>query len=209
MKQNEITEAYNCSAKTYAEKCFNELEYKPLDRQLLDRFAQLTQKKGIVCDIGCGPGEVATYLTAKGCKVVGIDISEYMINEAKRLNTEIEYLVDDMFNLKTAEEHFAGICSFYSIVNFQYDDIKRILKEYHRVLINNGLLLIAFHIEEKEIHVDDFWGSGKPLDFYYFNENVILGMLKEAGFKIIEALVRFPYEHEYPSKRAYILGEKI
>ena len=209
MKQNEITEAYNCSAKTYAEKCFNELEYKPLDRQLLDRFAQLTQKKGIVCDIGCGPGEVATYLTAKGCKVVGIDISEYMINEAKRLNTEIEYLVDDMFNLKTAEEHFAGICSFYSIVNFQYDDIKRILKEYHRVLINNGLLLIAFHIEEKEIHVDDFWGSGKPLDFYYFNENVILGMLKEAGFKIIEALVRFPYEQEYPSKRAYILGEKI
>ena len=199
MKQNEITEAYNCSAKTYAEKCFNELEYKPLDRQLLDRFAQLTQKKGIVCDIGCGPGEVATYLTAKGCKVVGIDISEYMINEAKRLNTEIEYLVDDMFNLKTAEEHFAGICSFYSIVNFQNDDIKRILKEYHRVLINNGLLLIAFHIEEKEIHVDDFWGSGKPLDFYYFSENVILEMLKEAGFKIIEALVRFPYEQEYPS----------
>ena len=209
MKQNEITEAYNCSAKTYAEKCFNELEYKPLDRQLLDRFAQLTKKKGIVCDIGCGPGEVANYLSTKGCKVAGIDISECMINEAKRLNTEIEFIVDDTFNLRTAKEYFAGICSFYAIVNFQYDDIKRILKEYHRVLINNGLLLIAFHIEEKEIHVDDFWGSGKPLDFYYFNENVILGMLKEAGFKIIEALVRFPYEQEYPSKRAYILGEKI
>jgi ubiquinone/menaquinone biosynthesis C-methylase UbiE len=208
MKQNEITEAYDYSAKTYVEKCFKELDYKPLDRQLLDRFAQLTKNKGIVCDIGCGPGEVANYIFLKGCKVIGIDISNNMINEAKIMNTEIEFITDDMFDLKIDDEYFAGICSFYAIVNFKYDDIKRIFKEYYRVLNKNGLLLIAFHVEEKEIHVDDFFGSGKPLDFYYFNENIILEMLKEAGFKIIEALVRFPYEQEYPSKRAYIFGEK-
>ena len=67
MKQNEITEAYDSSAKAYVQKCFNELDYKPLDRQLLYRFAQLTNNKGIVCDIGCGPGEVANYLYSKGC----------------------------------------------------------------------------------------------------------------------------------------------
>jgi Methylase involved in ubiquinone/menaquinone biosynthesis len=209
LKQNKITEAYNSSAKAYVEKCFNELDYKPLDRQLLDRFARLTRDKGIVCDIGCGPGEIANYLFIKGCKVTGIDISENMIIEAKKLNTEIEFIVDDMFNLRMTKEHFAGICSFYAIVNFQYDEIKRIFKEYYRVLKNNGLLLIAFHIEEKEIHVVDFFGSGMPLDFFYFNENIVLEMLKEAGFNIIEALVRFPYEQEYPTKRAYILGEKI
>ncbi len=208
MKQNEITEAYDYSAKTYVEKCFKELDYKPLDRQLLDRFAQLTKNKGIVCDIGCGPGEVANYLYSKGCKVIGIDISNNMIHEAKRMNKKIEFIIDDMFNLKLKNNCFAGICSFYAIVNFKYDDIKRIIKEYYRVLNKNGLLHIAFHVEEKEIHVDDYFGSGKPLDFYYFNENIILEMLKEAGFKIIEALVRFPYEQEYPSKRAYIFGEK-
>ena len=132
-----------------------------------------------------------------------------MINEAKLMNKEIEFIVDDMFDLKIEEEYFAGICSFYAIVNFKYDEIKHIIREYYRVLKNNGLLLIAFHIEEKEIHVDDFFESGKPLDFYYFDENIILEMLKEAGFKIIEALVRFPYEQEYPSKRAYIFAEKI
>jgi hypothetical protein len=41
LKQNEITEAYDYSAKTYVEKCFKELDFKPLDKQLLVPFQKI------------------------------------------------------------------------------------------------------------------------------------------------------------------------
>jgi ubiquinone/menaquinone biosynthesis C-methylase UbiE len=206
--QKKITEVYNSSAKFYSDKCYNELDYKPLDRQLLDRFSQYIPLNEIVCDIGCGPGEIANYLYNKNLNVIGIDISEKMINEAKRLNPNIEFKIDNMFNLNMSNDYLFGICSFYAIVNFQYKDIKKIIKEYYRVIKRNGILFITFHIDEKKIHVDNFFKTGKSLDFYYFDENKIIKIIKETGFEIIEALVRFPYKEEYPSKRAYIISIK-
>ena len=208
MDQKKITEAYDSSVGQYIENCYNELDYKPLDRQLLDRFSELTKNKGKICDIGCGPGHTTKYLSSKGGEAIGIDISGNMIKEAKRLNPDIDFRVDNMFETKFPDAYFAGICSFYAIVNFNYKEITYAAREYFRLLNNNGLLLAAFHVGEKEIKVDDFFMSGKPLDFYYFDENRILQILKETGFKILEALVRFPYEREYPSKRAYIFAEK-
>lgn len=208
MHIDQIKAAYNASAHAYAEKCFNELDYKPLDRELLDRFAGLTKGRGMVYDIGCGPGQTTRHLFLMGSTVTGIDIGEEMVLQAEKLNPEISFLVDDMFGLKAADATLAGISAFYAIVNFTYPDIVKIIAEFNRVLQNDGLLLMAFHVEEKEIHVDDFFGGGKPLDFYYFDENKIIDILKNSGFKILEALVRLPYEEEYPSKRAYVIARK-
>ncbi|NLD57066.1 MAG: methyltransferase domain-containing protein [Methanomicrobiales archaeon] len=213
--QTRITEAYNASAKTYAERCYHELDDKPLDRLLLDRFSALVPAGGLVCDMGCGPGEIADYLHKKGMNVVGIDIADRMIQEAQRLNPVITFMTGDMTSLSLPEGHFTGICSFYAIVNFREEEIEKILREYHRVLKNDGILFLAFHTSETgsnaEIrvnHTDDFFDSKKSLDFYYLDEETIIGSLKENGFTIKEALVRHPYPEEYPTKRAYILAVK-
>ncbi len=209
MEQRKITEAYDAAASEYAAQFFHELDYKPLDRQLLDRFVEAVRDKGPVCDMGCGPGEVADYLLSKGLDDVhGIDKSGKMIEEARKLNPKITYSVDDMLALSTPSGFFAGICAFYAIVNFQYDNVERILKEYQRVLKEDGLLLLTFHAQDQELKVEDFFETGKPLDFYFFGLDKILDMLRAAGFSIEEALVREPYEQEYKSKRAYILGRK-
>jgi len=206
--QRMVKEAYDASAGTYAEKNFHELDYKPLDRQLLDRFSAMVSPGGLVCDIGCGPGEIADYLHKKNLNVVGIDISDTMIQEAQRLNPDIGFHTGDMFSLEVPDNHFSGLCSFYAIVNFQYEDIRKIFHEYHRVLKKVGIVLVSFHTGEQSISVDDFYESGKPLVFYYFDEQKILELLRGPGFEILEALVRIPYREEYPSKRAYVLCVK-
>jgi len=207
MNQKKITEAYDASAGMYVEKCFDELSYKPLDRMLLERFIKMTIH-GKILDLGCGPGHTTNYIHEREGNVIGIDISSEMISAARNLNPAIRFEVDDMFNLKFNNRDISGILSFYSIVNFQYPDINKLFTEFYRVMDNEGILLLAFHVEEKELKVDNFFESGKPLDFYYYDENKIIKMLNDIGFNIIEAIVRFPYKEEYPSKRAYIFAEK-
>jgi len=143
--QRMVKEAYDASAGTYAEKNFHELDYKPLDRQILDCFSAMVTPGGLVCDIGCGPGEIADYLHKKNLNVVGIDISDTMIQEAQRLNPDIGFHTGDMFSLEVPDNHFSGLCSFYAIVNFQYEYIRKIFHEYHRVLKKVGILLVSFH----------------------------------------------------------------
>jgi hypothetical protein len=47
------------------------------------------------------------------------------------------------------------------------------------------------------------------IDFYFFEVEKVLELLKENNFTIIDVIQRHPYEGvEYPSHRAYITVEK-
>ena len=58
--------SYNRLAGEYVRRIYGELQHKPLDQQLLDRFAVRVKGTGSVCDLGCGPGRVARYLREHG-----------------------------------------------------------------------------------------------------------------------------------------------
>ena len=71
----DVAGSYDRAARAYAEHLCDELDRKPLDRALLNRFAEEVAGSGLVCDLGCGPGHVAAYLAARGVRTVGIDLS--------------------------------------------------------------------------------------------------------------------------------------
>jgi SAM-dependent methyltransferase len=70
-----IHDDYNRIAEQYANHLGKELEAKPLDRELLLRLAEAAAGRGVICDIGCGPGQVARFLRDAGADVFGLDIS--------------------------------------------------------------------------------------------------------------------------------------
>jgi len=53
-------------------------------RSVEDACIMLTRPRGIVLDIGCGPGRQALLLAQLGCQVLAIDISLVMLHEARR-----------------------------------------------------------------------------------------------------------------------------
>ena len=55
----DILASYDSAANAYAEHLFLELEQKPLDRHILNRFAEAVDGLGLVADLGCGPGRIA------------------------------------------------------------------------------------------------------------------------------------------------------
>ena len=70
----DVRDSYDSAAETHAKHFASELVQKPLDRHLLNRFAEDTRGRGLVADLGCGPGHVARYLHEQGVRVVGIDV---------------------------------------------------------------------------------------------------------------------------------------
>jgi ubiquinone/menaquinone biosynthesis C-methylase UbiE len=205
-----IQAGYDQAAEEYAAKYFRELDHKPTDRQLLERLAGMVEDPGPICDMGCGPGQIARYLSEHGAgKVFGIDLSEKMVEQARRLNPGIDFLQGDMLNLDVPDASWGGIAAFYSIIHIPRPKVVQVLREFLRVLKKGGVLLLAFHKGREVMHIEDFWGKPVRMDFVFFEKEEMEGYLKEAGFEIVESLERPPYaDVEYQSHRVYIFAKR-
>lgn len=209
LNRSQIQLAYNLTAEEYADKFFNEFDHKPFDRMVLKRFADETKGKGLVCDMGCGPGEVAAFLHSLGSNVIGIDLSEGMIRKAKELSPDIQFRCEDLTQLSFKSNELAGIAAFYVIVHFTLEELEQVFKELYRVLKPQGLLLFSFHIGTEMKHLDEFLGKSVSIDFTFFEPDDILKELRKTNFTVDDILIRYPYEDvEYPSKRCYIFATK-
>jgi SAM-dependent methyltransferase len=202
-------ESYDALAASYAEHLASELAQKPLDRHLLNRFAEGVRDRGLTADLGCGPGHVARYLREQGAEVLGIDFSPEMVRQARQLHPKIEFRVGDMRSLDLPDGTLAGIVAFYSLIHLEDREIPPALCEMLRVLAPGGLALFAFHIGEETLHRDELWGHAISLDFRFFQPARISAHLRDAGFRILESVEREPYEEaEHPSRRCYLLAGK-
>ena len=201
--------SYDRVADEYVRRIFDELQHKPLDRQLLDRFAAGVRAVGPVCDLGCGPGHVARYLHEQGVQVCGVDLSPAMVARARRLTPGVEFRQGDLMALDAPDSAWAGIVAFYSIIHIPRDDMAQALAELRRVLRPGGRLLLAFHVGDDAVHLDEWWGQPVCVDFFFFRSDEMARYLQAAGFEIEEIIEREPYpEVEHQSRRSYILARR-
>jgi SAM-dependent methyltransferase len=206
----DIRESYDSAADAYARQLFAELDHKPLDRHLLNRFAEATAGRGLVADLGCGPGHIARYIHDRGVASVGIDLSPAMIAVANRLNPGLDFRVGDMRDLALPSASLAGLVAFYSIVHFNPGELPTVFGELQRVLMPGGLALLAFHVGTEVVHVDDLFGAPVNLDFRFHDPADVVNGLRAAGLAVVERAERDPYEGaEYPSRRCYLLATAV
>jgi ubiquinone/menaquinone biosynthesis C-methylase UbiE len=205
-----IRESYDGVADEYALRVFNELQHKPLDRELLNRFAAEMAGRGTVCDMGCGPGHVARYLRDVGISVFGLDLSPRMTEQARRLNPDIFFREGNMMGLGLEDRTLAGITAFYAIVNIPKESLPLVFREMERVLQPGGLLLLAFHTGDEVLQEKELWGRPISMDFFLFQPLAIRRYMEAAGLGIEEIIERGPYapDVEYQSRRAYIFARK-
>ncbi|MEO8034779.1 MAG: class I SAM-dependent methyltransferase [Acidobacteriota bacterium] len=202
-----IRHSYDAAAEAYASHLAMELEQKPLDRHLLNRFAEATRGLGPVADLGCGPGHVSRYLSDQGVSITGVDFSTGMITVARGRNPGIEFRVGDMTALDFESASLAGIVAFYSIVHFEPEELPGVFEQMRRVLRPDGFVLMSFHAGDQIVQVDELFGVPVSLDFRFHVPAQVRRTLREARFRVVEEVEREPYEGaEYPSRRCYLLA---
>jgi SAM-dependent methyltransferase len=200
--------SYDRIARAYADEFSAELIRKPFDADLLGHFAEELAGKGLVCDLGCGPGHIARFMHELGADVCGIDLSMEMVRCARRLNPQIRFQKGDMLGLPVSDASFAAITAFYSIIHLPRERAADALAEMKRVLKPGGKLLMAFHGGEGFVRRDEWYGEEVAVEATLFQPDEMKGFVEKAGLKVAAIEVREPYDFEYPSKRVYLLAMK-
>jgi SAM-dependent methyltransferase len=201
--------SYDRVAVEYGERYKDEMNAKPFDRACLDRLAREVGDLGPICDMGCGPGQVARYLHRQGVQTLGVDLSPNMVAEAQKLNPEINFHQGNMLSLPDADNAWGGIAAFYCIIHIPRQQIVAALQEMKRVLKPGGILLVTFHIGTEIKHLDEWWEKPVSLDFAFYLPFEMEDWLGEAGFELKETLIREPNpEVEEATQRAYVFAIK-
>lgn len=202
--------AYNTVAVDYAELLRNELHTKPYDRAMLGTFAELVQSSGgeAVADIGCGPGRITAHLGSLGLAAFGIDLSPEMVAVARRDHPSLQFSEGSMEALELADGTLDGIVAWYSIIHTPPARLPRVFAEFHRTLLDGGLLLLAFQAGDEPRHLGFAYGHEIDLDAYRLPPDHISELLLQAGLVVEAQLLREPDDRYEKTPQAYLLARK-
>lgn len=93
-----------------------------------------------VLDVGCGTGNYTSYIAKMGCKVIGLDISEKMLNIARQKLPETCFVQSSIYGMPFKKNTFDivfSMATFEFIHEFEaaYFEMKRIVKPGGHILI--------------------------------------------------------------------------
>ena len=165
---------------------------------------------GSALDRGCGPGQVGRYLTDRGVRVVGADLALAMIRVAIHDDPRLSAGLGDVRRLPFAPGSFSGAVAFYSIQHLRRDELGGALAELRRVLVGGGLLLLAAHLGQGEVFVDEFLGHAiGTVGGTLYEDDELRAALESRDFVIEDVRLRESLPHEHPSERIYLRARRV
>ena len=204
----DLRHSYDRVADAYVATYADELTRKPFDRAWLEDWAGSLPQGARVCEMGCGPGHVADFLSTHGLEVCGLDLSEEMVRRARGLFPKLTFEQGDMRNPPSEDESWDGLVSFYALIHVERERVVETLAAWWRVLRPGGSLALAFHGGQGELHSDEWFDQPVALSVSLFEEEEMTTYLGEARFTGIHIASRPPYDFEYPTQRMYAIAHK-
>jgi ubiquinone/menaquinone biosynthesis C-methylase UbiE len=139
-------------------------------------------------DIGCGTGAALRETAPLVARAVGLDLSPGMIDEARRLATDlpnVEFAVGDAERLPFADGEFTAVLCSSSI--HHYPQPGKAVPEMARVLAPGGRIAIGDANPEQLIVrlVDRHLKRTEPGHLGFVHANELVRLLGEAGFEQI------------------------
>lgn len=199
-KIQKTIETYNKIAYDYCKKTRQQKFLEWEENYIIKLISYISKANPLILDVGYGDGRHCKIIENNGGKAIGIDLSFGMIKEAEKYYPNGNFKKMDMQKLQFTDNYFDGIWSSGSIYHVKKFEVKNVIKEFRRVLINNGVVAINFKLGKGEgIEENPKSYGGSPRYFAYYSKQEMKEIFEEFGFIEIESCL-------YPEE---IFGDKI
>lgn len=181
-KYQETFETWNKVAKIYQDKFMNLDLYNDTYDIFLDLIIETNAS---VLEIGCGPGNISKYLSAKktSLKIKGIDISENMIELARKNNPLAEFEIMDSREIDCINDKFDAIICGFCIPYLSQSDCLKLIADCKNLLNDSGILYLSFVAGAKENSRFVTGSTGDRTYFYFHNLDHLEKELKANSFE--------------------------
>ena len=201
-KRNSVKKDYDLIADQYFEEYGTVIE----NIELINKFESYLEKDSQVIDLGGGSAKLTNYLNEKGYKAICYDFSENMKKYAEKTYPNIQFILDDIINIKNHfnEKSTDGIIAMYSLFHIPKEDINQLFKDINSILKDNGIFCFTLQLGNDEEFVDEPYlkeNGKKVLYVNYLNKNEIYNLLNESNFNIL-------YEEECQEIGDNVIGNK-
>lgn len=153
-------------------------------RRILDHLSP--SFSGRYLDIGCGSGNYTQAVFSNGFNICGIDISDEMLEKARKKHSEIEWIKGDAKSLPFQSIVFNGAISI--LATHHIKDIETAFRETFRVIDKGNFVIFTSFPEQ----IERFWLNEyfpnlmKKASTVMHRPEEIFTALKAAGFKNIK-----------------------
>lgn len=112
-----------------------------------EQLTALAPEAGLhVLDAGCGTGRIAIELARRGCQIVGVDLDEEMLKQARKKAPELVWQQGDLSTI-TLERAFASIVLAGNVMIYLTPGTEAaVLANMANHLAPDGLLVAAFEL---------------------------------------------------------------
>jgi cyclopropane fatty-acyl-phospholipid synthase-like methyltransferase len=170
-------------ADRYAEKYFDLDMY---DR-FLQRFVQRIESPGAsVLDVACGPGNVSAYLARvrPDLKLVGIDLSRAMVEQARLRVTSAEFLVKDCRCIDELESVFNAAAFSFGLSYLTDEDANRFFTSLNSRLTDSAALYLSTITGDARQSAFETTVSGDRVYLEYRTVGDVVSMVEKAGYRV-------------------------
>lgn len=184
-----VKEAYNTIADAYVKRDFEVIDETLIVKEALAGFIESLPAHGVVLDIGSGGGRDSRYLHERGYAVIGIDISDRLVEEARKINPGIDYRVMDFENLVFPDEEFHGVWANASLHHIPKERIAKVFRDIHRLLKKGGIFFLKVKQGSGEgIKSEEKFGVSIERYLARYKPEELEDMLRSAGFSITRSV---------------------
>ncbi len=189
-----VEKGYNGIAVEYNS---NRLTRKEVVSKYFDSVSHFFPQTGKLLDLGCGGGEPVTgYFARNGYQVTGVDISEQMIEIARKQLPQGEFIRADMTDCDFDDASFDLIVSTFAIIHIPQPEQEQLFRNIYKWLKNYGVAYLTLGAKNEQSVIRDW--KGVTMYWSHFSPDEYRPMLRGIGFELLyEEIEDFPNGEQF------------
>ncbi|HEY3000083.1 MAG TPA: class I SAM-dependent methyltransferase [Acidimicrobiales bacterium] len=208
-----VRRSFDAIADLYRRDFAGELDGKPYDRAFLaalaDRWGPLARATGRpVLEVGAGPAHIGGYVAALGVPMIASDVSTGQLREARALPDPPPLVAADLARLPVTDRGVAGVLAFYCLIYGPAGALDAVFAEWRRALVPDGVVALAVHAGEGELHVDEWQGRPVDVTLVHRDPDDVVARVRRAGLEVLDSHLRPPYPAEHGTDRFYLVARR-